>query len=163
MNHQLGTNWKIIKRIISPSIIKGNPVCVDSVLSSIRPGVSIKFNNNTQFHKLSLEDVTSYFCFFNACKDEVGGAGLLFANVLVLLSESSSSSSSLSPWPSLIEGVDSSAVLAAFLFPAFKLTCNFLSTGSFEGPIFDWRETFAPSPSLRQHEESYSQHPTMTK
>lgn len=108
-----------------------------------------------------LGNIMSNFCFFNACNDEVGGTSLFFSNVLVLLSDFSSSS--FSPCPSLVEGVDSSAILAAFLFPTFNLICNFLSTGSFEAPIFYWHETFAPSPSLRQHEECYYQHPMMNK
>lgn len=95
--------------------------------------------------------MTIYFCFFVACKDEVGGAALFFANALVLLSKSWSSSSSSLPCPFLADGVESSALLAAFLLPAFNLACNFLSTGSFKGPILDWRETFAPSPSLQNH------------
>lgn len=115
----------------------------------------------TRIHKLSLDNITSNFCFFNACNNEVGEASLFISNVLVLLSNSSSSS--FSPCPSLVEGVDSSAILAAFLFSTFNLICNFLSTGSFEGPIFYWHETFVPSPSLRQHEECYFQHPMMTK
>jgi hypothetical protein len=71
------------------------------------------------------------------------GAGtFLLAKALVLLSSSSSSS--------LATAVDSLAILAAFLFSASNLACNFLSTGSFEGPTLVCRETFAPKPSLQR-------------
>ncbi|RDX73404.1 hypothetical protein CR513_46995, partial [Mucuna pruriens] len=64
-------------------------------------------------------------------KDEVKGtAAFLLANALVLLSKSSLSSSSSKA--SLAIVADSLAILAAFLFSAFNLACNFLSTGSSE-------------------------------
>lgn len=93
----------------------------------------------------------SYFCFFFTCIDGAGGP-LFFSKTLVLLSNSPSLSSPLSlSHPPLAEATESSAFLAAFLFPASNLACNFFSTGSFDGPNLDWRATFAPSPSLQNH------------
>ena len=85
-----------------------------------------------------LDNIMSNFCFFNACNDEVGGASLFFSNVLVLLSDFSSSS--FSPCPSLVEGVDSSAFLAAFIFqntqPDLQLSFNRVVWGS--NFLFAW-------------------------
>lgn len=60
--------------------------------------------------------------------------------------------------PSIVDGRDSSKLLAAFLFSASNLACNFLSTGSFNGPTLDRWTTLAPSPSLTKHEY----HPTQS-
>lgn len=91
-----------------------------------------------------------HFCFLFPGIDEVKGttATFLLVNAVVLLSTSSLSSSSSKA--SLAIVADSLAILAAFLFSAPNLACNFLATGSFEGPTLDWRETFAPRPSLQR-------------